>query len=66
MLDQHQGLSDDIRQKIDDVLTALARETGELRADKADRTALAALLTEMALRLTNDPGIAGAEEVGNA
>ena len=66
MLEQHQRLSDDLRQKVDEVLAALARETGELRADKADRGTLAALLTEMAMRLTNDLHVPGAEDVGNA
>ena len=61
MLEQHQRLSDDIRQKVDDVLTTLTRETDELRNDKADRAALASLLTEMALRLTNELKIPGTE-----
>ena len=51
---QRQELSDDIRQRIEDVLARLARETSELRSDKADRSALAALLTEMAMRLNGD------------
>lgn len=66
MLEQHQRLSDDLRQKVDEVLAALARETGELRSDKADRAALASLLTEMAMRLTNDLHVPGAEDLGNA
>ena len=63
MLEQHQRLSDDIRQKIDDVFAALARETGELRSDKADRATLASLLTEMAMRLTNELTVPGVEDV---
>ena len=59
MLEQHQRLSDDIRQKVDDVLASLARETGELRADKADRATIASLLTEMAMRLTNELRLPG-------
>jgi DNA anti-recombination protein RmuC len=51
---QRQELSDDIRQRIEDVLARLAREASELRSDKADRSALAALLTEMAMRLNGD------------
>jgi hypothetical protein len=66
MLDQHQRLSDDLRQKIDEVLKALARESSELRSDKADRATLAALLTEMAMRLTNELRVPGAEDIGNA
>ena len=65
MLEQHQRLTDDIRHKMEDVLATLARETGELRTDKADRTAIASLLTEMAMRLTNQFRIPGAEDGGN-
>jgi hypothetical protein len=65
MLEQHQQLSDDIRQKIDEVLAALAREAHELRNDKADRRALASLLTEMAMRLNDEFRIPGTEDVGN-
>ena len=65
MLEQHQRISDDIRQRIDEVLATLARETDLLRADKADRTAIASLLTEMAMRLTNEFRIPGVEDVGN-
>jgi len=54
LLDQHQQLSEDIRHGVDEVLAALAREAGELRSDKADRATLASLLTEMAMRLTNE------------
>ena len=65
MLEQHQRLTDDIRHKMEDVLATLARETGELRTDKADRTAIASLLTEMAMRLTNQFRLPGAEDGGN-
>jgi hypothetical protein len=65
MLEQHQQLSDDIRQKVEEVLAALAREAHELRSDKADRRALASLLTEMAMRLNNEFRIPGAEDLGN-
>src|SRR5262245_30891524 len=66
MLEQQQRLSDEIRRRVDDVLGALAREAQELRADKADRAAIAALLTEMAMRLTDEFRIPGAEDGGNA
>jgi hypothetical protein len=66
MLEQHQRLSDDIRKRMDDVLAALARESRELRSDKADRTTLAALLNEMAMRLTNDLTTTGPDgDAGN-
>jgi chromosome segregation ATPase len=51
---QHEELGDDIRTRVEDVLARLAREAHELRNDKADRGALAALLTEMAMRLTGE------------
>ena len=49
---------------MDEVLATLASEAQTLRSDKADRATLAALLTEMAMRLTNDFPIPDAE--GNA
>ena len=66
ILEQHQRLSDDIRKKMDEVLAALAHETQTLRSDKTDRASLAALLTEMAMRLTNDFTLPDVEEAGNA
>jgi DNA anti-recombination protein RmuC len=66
MLEQHQRLSDEIRSRIDEVLARLSREAQELRSDKTDRAALASLLTEMALRLTDDFHLPEAEEAGNA
>lgn len=53
LLTQSQSLNDEIRRKHDELAAALAREASELRYDKADRAALADLLTEMALRLNN-------------
>jgi ABC-type transporter Mla subunit MlaD len=52
--DQQQQLTDEIRQRTDEVLARLAREATELRTDKTDRSALAALLTEMAMRLNDE------------
>jgi DNA anti-recombination protein RmuC len=52
MLDQHKRLSDDLAQKAQDLLAALAREAGALRHAKTDRATLAAMLAEMAGRLT--------------
>ena len=59
LLELQQRMSDDMRQKIDDVLARLTQEANELRNDKTDRAALASLLTEMALRLTNELSIPG-------
>ena len=65
MLEQQQRLSDDMREKIEEVLAALARETHELRTDKTDRQALASLLKEMAMRLTDEFTLPGDEGGGN-
>jgi hypothetical protein len=54
MLDQHQHLTDEITRKGDEVMASLTRESQQLHNDKTDRAALASLLTEMALRLTNE------------
>lgn len=65
LLDQHQRLSEDIRQKIDEVLAALSREAHELRNDKTDRQVLASLLKEMAMRLTGEFTIPSTADRGN-
>ena len=52
--EQHQQLSDDLKRQADQVLDRLARESDQLRSDKTDRASLAALLSEMAMRLTDD------------
>jgi len=59
LLELQQRMSDEMRQKVDDVLARLTQEANELRNDKTDRAALASLLTEMALRLTNELSIPG-------
>ncbi|HET7617323.1 MAG TPA: hypothetical protein VFK20_02350 [Vicinamibacterales bacterium] len=66
LLEQYQRVSDEIRTKVDDVLARLAREANELRSDKADRTVLAALLNEMAMRLTTGLAMPGAEDLRDA
>jgi ABC-type transporter Mla subunit MlaD len=61
---QHQELGDDIRSRVEDVLVRLAHEAQELRSDKTDRKALAALLTEMAMRLNGEiRSLAAGDEV---
>jgi hypothetical protein len=68
MLEQHQRLSDEIRRRTDDLLATLTRESQALRSDKTDRSTLAALLNEMAMRLTDElraPGATGDEDGGN-
>ena len=49
---------------MEDVLARLAREASELRADKADRSALAALLTEMAMRLNGELRVTPEDSAG--
>ena len=60
ILELHKRLTDDMRAKIDDVLARLSQESTDLRNDKTDRAALAALLNEMALRLSNESPTPGA------
>jgi DNA repair exonuclease SbcCD ATPase subunit len=54
ILAQSKDLSDEIRQKQDEMTTLLQREVADLNHGKTDRSTLATLLTEMALRLNND------------
>jgi hypothetical protein len=61
ILDARQSLTDDLRQKIDDVLLRLSQESADLRTEKTDRATLAALLNEMAMRLSTDPANGSAE-----
>jgi len=55
LLDTHQKVTDEIQRQAQDSAARLASESSELRNDKLDRTALAAMLNEMAMRLTTDP-----------
>lgn len=48
---QSQNLHDDIRQKHEEIVSLLERETYELQSEKTDRSQLAALFSELALRL---------------
>ncbi|AFY33130.1 hypothetical protein [Calothrix sp. PCC 7507] len=54
ILNQSNSLQDDIRQKYEEILTLLEREAQELRRDKTDRSSLASLFTELAIRLNSD------------
>lgn len=65
LLEVQQGLSDDLRQKIDDVIARLTQESADLRDEKTDRRTLAALLTEMAMRLNNELSIPGVDTKRN-
>jgi DNA anti-recombination protein RmuC len=61
LLEQSKSLNDEIRRKYEELTAVLQREAQELRTDKTDRSSLAALFTEVALRLNNDFKIPGAE-----
>ena len=50
---QSQTLHDDIRQKYEEIVAILERETYELKNEKTDRNQLAALFSELALRLNS-------------
>lgn len=65
ILDQSRSLSEEIRHKHEEVSAALERDARELREDKAGRAALAALFTEMAMRLNNEFKIPGPEDLGS-
>jgi DNA repair exonuclease SbcCD ATPase subunit len=54
LLDQSKSLADDLRLKSADILSLLERQMQEMRADKTDRSALAAMFTEMAMRLNDE------------
>lgn len=54
ILNQTKNLTDEIQKRHNDMNDSLEREASEIREDKADKTALAELFTELALRLTND------------
>lgn len=54
ILEQSKTLADDIRRTSETISAALDQAVEALRREKADRSALAALLSEMAVRLTSD------------
>lgn len=54
MLEQSKSLRDELRESNDNLRNALDAAVRELRADKTDRSTLAELLTEMAMRLNDD------------
>jgi len=54
LLDQAKRLDDEIQRRCDDLAAALARAVEELRSEKADRKAVAGILHEVAMRLTDE------------
>jgi seryl-tRNA synthetase len=61
LLEQSNKLSEEIRAKNEELASVLDRRVQELRNDKTDRAALANLLTEVAMRLTDEFRVPGAE-----
>jgi hypothetical protein len=61
ILDQNKRLGDEIQTKHESLSQTLDRDVSELRNDKADREGLAALFTELALRIKGDPLLPGEE-----
>jgi len=54
ILDQSNKLTDEIRKKTEETVNLVEQRTNELREDKVDRTTLAELFSEMAVRLSDD------------
>jgi len=63
ILDQSKTISDEIRKKHEAMSAGVERATAELRDEKTDRAALAALFMEMAMRLNNEFTIPGPEDL---
>ncbi|HKA56840.1 MAG TPA: hypothetical protein VKJ47_24615 [Candidatus Binatia bacterium] len=61
ILDRSRSLSEEIRQRYAEHSAILERAIEALRAEKADRSALAALFTELAMRLGGEPHTPGSE-----
>ena len=61
ILDQSKSLTDEIRNRVKESAALLTRELKELRSDKTDRSALAGLFTEAAMRLSGDVKPSGKE-----
>ena len=60
LLDQAKALSDEIRQRHDEMKSGLAREAEQIRGAMTGREALAEMLSEVALRLKNEFKVPGA------
>ncbi|MBD2494189.1 hypothetical protein [Nostoc sp. FACHB-280] len=54
ILNQSKNLQDDIQQKYEEILAVLKREMQDIQREKTDRSKLAALFTELAVRLNTD------------
>jgi hypothetical protein len=56
ILNQSKSFQDDIRQKYEEILALLQQESQELQKNKTDRSTLANLFTELAIRLNSHSG----------
>ncbi len=65
LLAQSRSASEELRGKIEEVIETMDRLSGELRERKVDRGAMAALFTEVAMRLNNEPGMPSVERFGH-
>ncbi len=63
LLDQAKRLDEEFQRRTDDLAAVLARAVDELRAEKADRKAVAGILHEVAMRLTDDLSLPIADAV---
>jgi DNA anti-recombination protein RmuC len=54
ILNQSKSLQDDLQQKYEEILNVLKREIKALQQEKTDRSKLAALFSELAMRLNSD------------
>lgn len=58
LMQESRKLLEEIRHKSDNLAAMVERRADELRTQKADRAALASLLTQMALQLSEDGAVA--------
>jgi len=61
LLEQSKQLRDELRRAREELSSASDTAVGELRNDKADRQALAAMFTEMAMRLNDEFSLPGGD-----
>jgi hypothetical protein len=65
LLDQSKNLNDEIRKKYEDLSALFEQVFQDMRTNKADRFALAALFTEMGMRLSKELHMPGTGDLGN-
>ena len=66
LLAESRKLMDELRKRSDELTTLLERRSSELRADKADRSLIAALLADMAMQISGEPEANGKKKVARA